>query len=233
MRCRPSQEHFCRHCHTRNHCVAAGLTPDELIDLAKVMNFGQRLAANEHLYAAGDVVNTQYHVRSGMLKSYFINRQGEESVTGFYLPGDVVPNFGAGGRSLQNVIALDASSVCTTSNNGAQASEKVWQAIGSRAHGVAHDAFMHQLTLKAHSAQARFAGFCVQMSQRLGRLGRDPNYISTPMSRTDIASYLGLTLESLSRVVSRMKQSGVIAADRAHIGILKPETLTALAPHLS
>ena len=68
--------------------------------------------------------------------------------------------------------------------------------------------------------------------QRVATLQRDATYIPTPMSRGDIASYLGLTPESLSRALSALKQQGVIEADRHHVEILKPNRLAVSASHL-
>ena len=233
MRSINAPDRFCEQCHTRHYCVASRLQDHQLTELGEVMQLGQRIAAGEHLFACGDIVTAQFHVRTGMFKSYSINRQGDEFVTGFYLPGDVVPIFESEGRSIHSVVALEEASVCKVAQGCEQGSRQVWQALGAQAHAMANDALMHQLNVKATSAQARFAGFCTHMMQRLDNLGRDSTHIPTPMSRTDIASYLGLTLESLSRVMSRMKQSGVISADRNQIHILEPDTLRTLAIHLS
>ena len=91
----------------------------------------------------------------------------------------------------------------------------------------------HQINLKQSAVQARFAGFCVMLGARLQRLGRSPHYLPTPMSRTDIASYLGMTLESLSRVISKLHAARVIRASRDHIEVLQPETLETLGLHVS
>ena len=204
-------------------------------DLSRIMNFGRRLKSGEHAFVAGDKAQQQYHVRSGMLKSYFINGQGDEYVTGFYLPGEVVPNYIKEGRHAHSVVALEEASVCVVHNTPAHQRDnaRVWQAISARSHGMTSQGLTHQINMKVTSAEGRFAGFCVDLMQRLRQLHRDPCHLPTPMTRTDIASYLGLTLESLSRVISKMKKNGVISADRQHINVLTPETLKTLALHLN
>ncbi len=224
---------FCDQCHTRHYCIASRLQKDDVKRLAEVMDFGHRVGRHEYLFAMGDSISHQFHVRSGMFKSYTINTEGDESVTGFYLPGDVVPNFQTDGCSLHTVAALEESSVCYVPVQAEGGVSSVWQALAFQAYEATSSTLTHQLNVKATSAQARFAGFCIQMMQRLAKLDRDPTHIPTPMSRTDIASYLGLTLESLSRVFARMKRSGVIAADRQHIKITDPATLSTLALHIS
>ena len=185
---------------------------------------------------AGEAMQHQYHVRSGMLKSSFINSQGDECVTGFYLPGEAVPVFATGGQQTHSVIALEETSVCAVhlSRHLTPDAKQVpiWQALFQHTQATTSQALGHQLNIRHPSAAARFAGFCVDLMQRLAVLQREQHHLPTPMTRTDIASYLGLTLESLSRVMSRMKRKQIIEASRSHINILQPERLQSLAAHL-
>ena len=182
-----------------------------------------------------------------MFKTYFINAEGDECVTGFYLPGEVVPCASVDNKHLQSAVALDTSSTCRldTRHITTSTSIPVMAALLTHESDAATEQLGYQLNVKNCSAQARFAGFCLLMVRRLQRaqsvrrghvlqgVQRAEQYIATPMSRTDIASYLGLTLESLSRVMSKMKKAGVIAADRNSIEVLQPRTLSTLALHLT
>ena len=229
---------FCSTCPTRAHCIARGLSEADLAVLRNCMRPGRTLAGGKHLFLSGDPATHQYHVRSGTLMSYHNNQGGDEFVTGFYLAGDVVPNFVVDGTHRHSVVALEHASVCAIRQspdagtlNGLPGS--VWSVLTRYAHDASTRALSHQLNLKIASAEARFAGFCVEMMRRLKSLHRDPTDIPTPMRRTDIASYLGLTLESLSRVMSRLSRRGIICADRQYVKVLDEKTLTSLAPHLS
>ena len=77
--------------------------------------------------------------------------------------------------------------------------------------------------------QARFAAFCVLYAKNLTRLGRQEAFLPMPMSRTDLANYLGMTLESLSRVVNQLHRAEVIKAALDRIEIVDAETLHGLA----
>ncbi|CAE7148814.1 fnr [Symbiodinium necroappetens] len=76
---------------------------------------------------------------------------------------------------------------------------------------------MHQVNLRQTSAEKRFAGYCMQYGIRRAELGLDETVLPMPMSRTDLASYLGMKLESLSRVISRLQSRGLIAARRHQV----------------
>ena len=227
----------CNRCPTRPHCVADGLAPDDLNALTALMRFGTVYGKGQHLFGAGDSVRGQFHVRSGVFKSYFISASGQESVTGFYWPGDVVPDLARDGRHGHWAVALEDSSACLTRFGATAAQEagtahaRALQAINRHSQQMASRAIDHQLTVKTCTAEARVAGFCLATTRHLAQLRWLPDQLPTPMTRTDIASYLGLTLESLSRAISRLKQRGIIAASRQQIEIRDRPALELLAGH--
>ena len=92
---------------------------------------------------------------------------------------------------------------------------------------------LHLINLSQSRAELRIAGFLSQLMKRLSKLGFDARHIPTPMSRTDIANHLGLTLECLSRVLSRWRKAGVINSSRDHIEILQPQEIDTTAYHLA
>ncbi len=225
----------CQHCPTRTFCVARFIDEEKLSELPTLFHVGCAYHAGGYLFTAGESVGDQFHIRSGMIKTYFINSEGSEFVTGFYLPGEVVQQAGLEGVHLQSAVALDTSTVCRLNIRHLKktASKEVAMALCEHAESLEVQTLSHQLNLKSGSAASRFAGFCTQMADRLHKQRRAAHHIPTPMTRTDIASYLGLTLESLSRVMSKLKTTGIIHAEKTFIEIKKPETLAMLATHLS
>ena len=227
---------FCQRCPTRNYCAAADLQPVELELLPQIMHLGRSLPKGAHAFRAGDPVDGEYHVRSGTLKTYFTSHSGVECVTGFYLPGEILPGFKHGGYHTHSAAALDNASICMERPNADRHEraeiQRLLGLIRRHHYHVSSVALKQQINLHATTARARFAGFCVDMMERLHKLERNPTFISTPMSRTDIANFLGLTLESLSRAISALKREGVITADRQAIEIVQPQTLRKMAPHL-
>ncbi len=203
--------------------------------LPQIFQVGCAYQPGDYLFTAGERADDQFHVRSGMIKTYFINSEGTEYVTGFYLPGEVVPRVLEDGLHSQSAVALETSTVCrlNTLQFRDTATKEIAVALCEHAESSALQSLRYQLNLRNGSAAARFAGFCAQMADRLSNQGRDRHHIPTPMTRTDMASYLGLTLESLSRVISKLKTSGVIRAEKTFVEIKEPETMAVLASHLN
>lgn len=219
----------CVECPTRNACVAAYLSPEEQAALPTYVSCSDAIAPGQHLYRVGDPFGCQFHIRSGMVKTYAISAEGDEWVTGFHLPGDVIGVAQAGGLHSESAIALETSSTCMLAEadigNSAQLTRGLLRHLGEKSKLQQS----HQLALRQSSAEVRAAAFCIQLGARLSHLGRNPLYLPTPMSRTDIASYLGMSLESLSRVLSKLNAAGVVCAKRDHIEVLQPETLHTIA----
>jgi len=228
-----STETHCSQCQTRNACIAAKVPEDRLDILPRFLRSNDRIEAGTYLCRAGDLADRQYHVRSGMFKSSVLNAQGDEFITAFHLPGDIIGGIHQDGAYVESAIALETSSVCELKLDvlGQAAEPLLVSAVILHMCEKARDALDHRIALSQSSAQARFAAFCIHYAQKLTRLGRCAVFLPTPMSRTDLANCLGMTLESLSRVISKLNAAGVIQASRDHIDITEPDTLRAFALH--
>ncbi len=224
----------CASCPTQVACLSAWLEPEQRALLPAIFSTREPLAEDTHLYRAGESVQAQYHVRSGAFKTYAINAEGDEYVTGFYLPGDVLGQVQQDGCHAESAVALETSSVCLLTDAGVtRCAEHGMAGLLLRQHAEkATDQTRHHLNLKQTSAPARFAGFCLLYGDRLAALGRSRDFLPTPMSRTDIASYLGMTLESLSRVISKLGKKRVIRATPDSIEILERDALEELGAHV-
>lgn len=225
----------CRECRTRTVCLAARADDRQLAALPDIFRCEEPLSAGAHLYHANDAAEAQYHVRSGMFKTYMINAEGDEYVTGFYLPGEIIGHVHNNGCHAESAVALETASVCALDAAGLQACAELGLAapLFDQLAANAGIEAQQQINLKQTAAQSRFAGFCLMLGGRLARLGRSSTHLPTPMSRTDLASYLGMTLESLSRVISKLHAGRVISASRTSIEVLQPETLKTLGLHVN
>ena len=225
----------CERCPTRRVCIAATADHEQLALLPQYLPCIDSITHGEHLFHAGDPATGQFHIRSGMVKTYMITAEGDEYVTGFYLPGEIVGQVHANQCYAESAVALETVSVCELDDNSLQRCAEIGltTVLMKQLAMNAHIEMRHQINLKQTSAQSRFAGYCVLLASRLQRLGRCPTYLPTPMSRTDLASYLGMTLESLSRVISKLHAAQVVRATRDHIEVLQPETINTLGLHVN
>ncbi len=222
----------CKNCQARAACVASKFAVEEFT-FPPGMRTSGALCQGTVLYRMGEPAKRLFHVRSGMFKTITLKASGDEFVTGFHLPGEVIGRAGADGCYTESAVALDASTVCRLDldtflrNQGAHGDfvGAIVQQLGEQSQAD----LQHRLLLSQTAAGSRFAAFCLNYAQRLSTIGRCKHFLPTPMSRTDMANHLGMTLESLSRVVSKLQARGVILARRDHINIRNFSALQQLA----
>lgn len=234
-----AQKPTCSQCPTRRRCLGAGLDGECLNALNEAVEPSQPLQRGDTLYHAGAPADCCFVVRSGVFKTWVISRDGELHVTGFHYPGDVIGLSGcADGRFRESAVALETGTACRVPladaarmlalPGGATVLSSLLRLVGQaeRQHLDEHT------NLSRSRADQRVAGFLTSLALRLGALGRDTRWLPLPMSRTDLANHLGMTLECLSRVLARLSRSGPIRAERHGIRLVDPDGLRALAGHL-
>lgn len=226
----------CGLCPTRHLCAARDLPETALDALGACLTTTAPMSKGDFLYRAGDDAEGWYVVRSGVFKTVTVTPDGEEYVTGFYYPGEILGLDGpATGRHSDTAVALGASTACDIGLGklpeiwGLGAGASLLRLIGEHEQNEA----LLRINLSQSRAEARIAGFLKLLMDRTARLGFDPSMLSMPMSRTDLANHLGLTLECVSRVLSKWRKAGVIDTDRTTMKILRSEALITAAYHLA
>jgi CRP/FNR family transcriptional regulator len=235
MTLQTARNNTCEACPTRAVCLASDVEGSALEALADCVRPGGTLHKGDFLYRAGDDADRCYVVRSGVFKTFTVTAAGDEYVVGFHYPGTLIGLTGqASGCHTDSAVALETGTACRIRLEDMPA---LWE-IGSggslmRLLGESEEiAANDHINLGQARADARVAGFLLQLSRRHGRLGRDRQVLHTPMSRTDLSNYLGMTLECLSRVLSRFGKAGLISTRRGEIVLERPAELATLAFHL-
>jgi CRP/FNR family transcriptional regulator len=217
----PERASACLACTRRTQCPAAGR--DSAIQPTQHV-----IQTGAAVYAAGDRFDGIYMVRSGFLKSFSIDNDGIMQVTGFYLPGEYFGMDGIeSGRQGEHVEALDTTSVCRIpleffSQADDPAVSLALVKLMSRT--LVSDRRMF-FTLGKMTARRRMGVFLKELSERMAKSGYSPDEFTLCMSRTDIANYLCLALETVSRLVTQLDAQGVIAIDRRKIRLLDMDAL--------
>jgi CRP/FNR family transcriptional regulator len=226
----------CALCPTRQLCAARGLNDTGLAALGNCVSVTQPMSKGDFLYRTGDAANAWYVVRSGVFKTVTVTPDGEEYVTGFYYPGEILGLDGpADGSHSDTAVALASSTACSLNLADLPniwslgAGDSLLRLIAEHQRNES----LLRINLSQSRADARIAGFLKLLMDRTERLGFDPKTLSMPMSRTDLANHLGLTLECVSRVLSKWRRAGLIDTDRATMRILEPVALTTAAYHLA
>jgi CRP/FNR family transcriptional regulator len=200
--------------------------------------YGRRdpLARGERLFRTGDAQSQLYVVRSGALKTVSPGVDGEDNLLGFHIPGELVGlDALATGKHLCEAIALVDSQVCgipfaeLTSLTADQpaVSRRLFRVFGRGT----QDSQDHVQVLMRRQADERIALFLLSMLQRYQKSGETLSRVTLPMSREDVARYLGLALETVSRGLTRMQGQGLIEVSGRIVRVLDRAALEKLATH--
>ena len=220
----------CNQCSLSPICLPLAVAPDQLEQLDRIMQRGRPLKRGEYLFRAADDFHAVYAIRSGALKTYSFSDDGDEQVTGFYLPGEIVGMDGIStARHLSNAKALETATVCEIPFNRL---EDLSQRIPSLQHyffslmsnEIRADRELHML-LSKKNADDRVASLLLSLAARQQRRGLSGVRFRLPMSRYDIANYLGLAVETVSRIFTRFQQQKTLWVDGREVEILDREAL--------
>ena len=226
----------CSSCCLRHVCLPCDLDSPELKRFDQVAATRRRVARGASLYRSGDGFASVYAVRSGSFKTLGISRQGDEKVTGFHLPGEFLGlDAVSSGRHAYSAVALEDSEVCILPF---PALEKMAMSMPALQHqllrlvasDMSHDHGLMAL-LGSMSAEQRLAAFLMSLSRRHQRLGFSPIRFVLRMTRDEIGNYLGLTLETVSRLLSRFQREGLIAVHQRDVELRNSARLLEMVGH--
>lgn len=224
--------HGCTSCLVKHLAVCAALPVDRIGDLDALAG-EVRLEAGQMLAREGDERRYVFTVTSGALRRIRLLPDGRRLVAGFLMPGDFI-GFSGASHYRHSIEAISDSVLCSFAHAD-------MRELCERHPGLEHelleracvelDATRNNLMALARMTPLeRLAGFLLDMAERRKRRGIVGNGLVLPMTRADIADYLGLTVETVSRSFTRLRQNGMVAAsDPHHIELLDPERLRALA----
>ena len=212
----------CSSCCLREVCLPRGLSSANLSEFDELTTVKRRIARGASLYHGGDAFDALYAVRSGAFKTVGVSSNGEEKITGFYLSGEVMGLDAINNdRHDYNATALEDSEVCVIPFAQLTAltlriPELQQQLFRLLSRDIARDHGL-MLLLGSMTAQQRLAAFLLGLSRRYKRLGYAADRFLLRMTREDIGNYLGLTLETISRLMSRFQRDGLITAQQREI----------------
>lgn len=222
---------FCTTCAFSQACLSEGMDKRALMDLHVLVEHVGPLHAGEHVFREGDVFEAIAAVRAGTVKTYVVDRDGHEQVLGFHLPGEVIGLDAIDGdRYPCNAVALDTVMLCRFSFP--RISMLAARLPGLQQHLfrlMSRDIGRASLLAGDYSADQRMAAFLIGLSRRLAARGFSPDRFQLTMARTDIANYLRLAPETVSRVLKRFQHDGLIHVDRRELELLGRKRLEDMA----
>ncbi|WP_286232541.1 fumarate/nitrate reduction transcriptional regulator Fnr [Thalassotalea sediminis] len=228
--CSGQQHIHCQNCSISELCLPFSLNEQELQTLDQIIDRKRPIHKGEQLFHDGDKMKSLYAVRSGTFKTFTVNESGEEQITGFHLAGDLL-GFEAIALSEHSsfATALETSMVCeipydtldALSNTMPKLKKQILRMMSAE---IKTDQEMLTL-LNRKNAEQRLATFLSSLSNRYKDRGLSATEFRLTMTRSDIGNYIGLTVETISRLLNRFHKNGIINVDGKFITIVDLDKL--------
>jgi len=206
----------CSQCSLVELCLPKGLTAEELKVFEQAVSRKKPIEKSEYLYRAGEEMTSLYTVKTDAFKANIDSLDGQENIVGFFLPGELMGLDGiASGQYQCDMIALGDAYVCQLSyRDFERVSEKfpvLRQEILSVSSNNMTTAQKMLMYIGKRPVEERLAMFLISISQRFKARGLSESRFQLPMSRHDIANYLGMAPETISRQFKKLQDQDLVS----------------------
>jgi CRP/FNR family transcriptional regulator, anaerobic regulatory protein len=218
-------------CGTQQSCMSVAITRDEVAKFEALICGTRVVRRGETLYRTGDTFESLYTIRMGSFKTVILHRDGLEHVTGFHFTGDTL---GLDGVCIDmhgcDAIALEDSIVCIVPFHLLEMLCREVKAIQHHVHRLLSREIVREANLMMQfgtmTASQRLAAFLLDLSARFAARGYSKTEFNLRMTRDEIGSYLGMKLETVSRMFTRLQKEGIIEPNGKHVRIVDLERLS-------
>ena len=215
----------CSSCNLRELCLPGGVCVEDLEQVQNIVYARRRVKRGESLFATGDEFTSVYAIRSGFFKTSVVDGEGREQVTGFCMGGELLGMEGIGsGKHSSTAIALEDSEVCVMPYSLVESMAHDYPQLQRHLHSVLSREIVRDhgvmMLLGSMRAEERLAAFLSNLSKRFVRRGYSQSDFHLRMTREEIGSYLGLKLETVSRLFSQFQKDGLIEVEQKHVRIV-------------
>lgn len=221
----------CESCSLRSGCLPRELATADLDAFSVLARLKRKVRHAASLFSTGDPLTAVYVVRSGTFKTMTVSHDGDQKITGFYLSGDIMglDAIDDGVYSF-DAIALENTEVCVLPIHQLESMASALpalqkQLIRALSREISRDSGLQ--LLGCMDAEQRVARLLLSLADRYHRLGYASDALLLHMTRDEIASYLGLSSETVSRVISRLQRKGFLTVHQRHIEFTNAAQLTA------
>ncbi|HTH60128.1 MAG TPA: helix-turn-helix domain-containing protein [Paraburkholderia sp.] len=206
----------CRHCATRDLCMPATLRNQNAISPIGIFGNSRKVRRGETVYRAGDAFCNLYVIRAGSSKTVAMHTDGREQITGFQIVGDFLGMEGiTSGKHTLDAIALEDSVVCVIPFATLEMLSCENKELQHHLHSMMSREIVresaHMMLIGCMTAEERVASFLLSLSKRYRERGYSSTEFQLRMTREEIGCYLGLKLETVSRMLTRLQQRGAVS----------------------
>ena len=226
----------CSNCNMRELCMPIGLNEEELKRVDELVTKRPFVKRGSALFRTGDTFTALYAIRSGFFKTSVTSEDGQIQVTGFQMAGEILGLDGiATDRHTCDAIALEDTEVCALPFDRIEEIAREVKALQHHVHKIMSREIVREhgvmLLLGNMRAEERLAAFLLNLVQRLQARGFSSSDLILRMTREEIGSYLGLTLETVSRTFSKFAEDAMITVNQRHIHIVDADALRRIVSH--
>ncbi len=223
--------HSCSKCLYREFCIAGGkLSESDIAALETIIDRKKTLRKGETLYKAQDPLVKIFAIRSGSVKIYSLNSSGDEQITSFHIAGDIL-GFDAIAENVHQSFseALESTSLCEIDYQGlvkqfarhpnlaVRFLKLISQEISSKKNLT--------MMISRMTASQRLAAFLLHFAYNLHVRKLSSTELKLTMTRYEIGNYIALSVETISRLLAKLKEMNIIAVHGRYITILDKEGL--------
>lgn len=224
----------CSNCSLQQLCLPVGLNKGDIERLDALVKRRRVLQRGEQVFRLGDEFGALYAIRCGSVKTYTLTESGYEQITGFHLPGEIIGLDALNSaRHPCGAKALETTGICEVpfeqlEELASDIPELGRQLLRIMSREILADEELLVL-LGKKSSEERLATLLISLSRRFQERGFSPYEFNLSMSRNDIGNYLGLAVETVSRLFTRFQQQGLISVQNKYIRLEDMEGLRELA----
>ncbi len=224
----------CSACSMHELCLPMGLDEADMNRLDQIIGRRRKVPRDGTLYRVGDPFTNLYAIRLGHFKTFQINQDGDQQITGFQMAGELLGMDAIStDRHHCNAIALEDSEVCEIPFARLESLFRDMPTLLRHFHRMMSQEITREqnvmLLLGNMRADQRFAAFLINLSSRYAARGYSSTSFQLRMSREEIGNYLGLTIESISRLLSKFKKQGLLKVSNRELEIVDLSTMKAVA----
>ncbi|MCV2884214.1 fumarate/nitrate reduction transcriptional regulator Fnr [Aestuariibacter sp. AA17] len=220
----------CQNCSFSHLCIPFSLSDSEISVLDDIIRRNKPLQPGQCITEYGKPLTSLFAVRSGSFKSYIMSADGEQQITGFHLPGDIIGFDGLSTQSHQSFTqALETSMVCEIPYTMLDDMSSTLPALRRQMTKLMSEEISHEqqvlMLINKRNAQERIIHFLLNLSARFKARGMSGSSFNLTMTRGEIGNYLGLTVETVSRILSKLNKQNLISVDGKLIELLSIDGL--------
>jgi len=220
----------CENCSLSRLCLPMGLEAEDVNKLNEIVSRAKPLHRNDFLFREGDEMTGIHAVKTGSIKTFIIREDGSEQVLGFHLPGEIIGlDAIETGKHTCNAKILETTATCLIPFDKLEA-------LSSQIPSLQHQIFRLMsreissesnmlILLGKRNADERLAAFLLSLSQRYHQRAFSATEFNLSMSRNEIGNYLGLAVETVSRLFTRFQDEGILRVERKHIELINIDAL--------